>query len=568
MNFYKKINKNILEKFPTMWNTHFVWMILICLLTHVLFFGLGYSSLNFQILKEESVRNLFFNGSYFSFYCIIGLLALIFFGFRYFTHNPFKHFYPIGKLYFWKILGQLFVIFFLYSTVFISFENGLKLKAKKIAPIETVEKEADQIAIATPFFYNSLTDYEIKSRSYPEPFPCTEVSNFVIGYDSTNEIDIRHGIDYKKPYVELGRNIYQFGLTSQKRVDDCNTKEVLDSIYDVSKIYGLAEYSLYNYSGSELGRNRKHINEYNVEPEEDDVELEKIHSWQKNKDSVAIAKVIQTVMDICKKYNINEQLNPMRMASAGLKQNLNQQQLIRTGFKDYKDHILDQSSAVDTAVRSAISAVGVSDDNDAINGIPQIDYNYFVDLPKFTELKNNVESLTENMGTKQLKTQIFWALVLGSLFVAFCFVMLKYLQLKDLIIGVFVAGVLMALLALYIGVTNNHEYGNDNNRMMVAAILYSGLILGVGFYGFFSTAIKKQLLTKWFVAFGVAMFAFPAVLVLFIREHSYTEVAKHCENYPTKIYAFEITPWLFFGMALLCIYVIFTMLRKMYAKVE
>jgi hypothetical protein len=568
MNFYTRINKSILERFPTMWNTHFVWMILICLLTHVLYFGLGYASLNIEILKEESVRSLFFNGSYFSFYCIIGLLALIYFGFRYFTHNPFKHFYPIGKMYFWKILAQLFVIFLLYSTVFISFENGLKLKAKKITPIEIVEKEAEQIALATPFFYNSLSDYEIKSRSFPEPFPCEEISDFVIGYDSTNDFEIKHRIDYKKPYVDLGRRgLYQFGKIKQERVDDCKTKEVLDTIYDVSKIYGLAEYSLYNYSGSQLRGNRKYINEYNTEPEEDDVELEKIHNWQKNKDSVSIAKAIQNVMDICKKYSIKEQLNPIKMASAGLKQNLNEQQLIRTGFIDYQTYRLGEDIDRDVAA-SSVSVASDGNGNDVINGIPQIDYNYFVDIPKFTTLKDNVENLTENMGTLQLKTQILWALILGSLFAAFCFVMLKYLVLKDLIIGVFVAGVLMALLALYIAATERHRYGNSENRIMIASLFYTALILGIGFYGFFGNAIKKQLFTKWFVAFGVAMFAFPSILLLYIREHSYTEVVKNCDINPTKIYAFEFTPWLVFGVALLCIYIIFTMIRKMYAKVE
>ncbi len=567
MNFYTRINKYILERFPTMWNTHFVWMILICLLTHILYFGLGFASLNIEILKEESVRNLFLKGSYFSFYCIIGLLALIYFGFRYFTHNPFKHFYPIGKTYFWKILGQLFVIFFLYSTVFISFENGLKLKAKKIAPIETIQSEATQIALATPFFYNKISDYVITNRSYPQPFPCDEVSNFVIGYDSINDFEIKHNIDYKKPYVDLGRHFYQFGKINQERVDDCKTKEVLDTIYAVSEIYGLAEYSLYNYSGSELRSYRKYVNETALIIEEKDVELEKIHNWQKNKDSNAIAKTIQTVKDICKKYNINEQLYPMKMASAGLKQNLNEQQLIRTGFRDYKDYTIGEDVAIDVAA-GAVSAVKEADDNDKINGLPQIDYNYFVDIPKFTKVKDNVENLDDNMGIGQLKIEMLWALFLSSLFVALCFVMLKYIVLKDLIIGVFVAGVLLALLALYIGTTERFEVGNSENRIMKAALFYAALILGVGFYGFFSNVIKKQLLTKWFIAFGIAMFAFPFTLLIYIRANSFTEVVKNCETYGTKIYPFELSPWQFLALAFLCIYIIFSMLRKMYAKVE
>jgi hypothetical protein len=567
MNFYTKINKYILERFPTIWSTHFVWMILICLCTHVLYFGLGYASLDVELLKEYGVRNFFFKGSYFSIYCIIGLLALIYFGFRYFAHNPFKHFYPIGKIYFWKILGQLFVIFFLYSTVLISFENGLKLKAKKIVTVQTVQTEAHKIALATPFLYNNITDYVITNRSYPEPFPCDEVSDLVIGHDSINDFEIKHSIDYKKPYVELDGSLYQFGKISQEKVDDCNTKEVLDTIYDVSKIYGLARYSIYNFSGKELRSNRKYVNETALIGEEKDVELEKIHNWQKNKDSNAIAKTIQIVKDICKKYNINEQLYPMKMATAGLKQNLNEQQLIRTGFKDYKGYTIGEDVAIDTAP-GAVTAVREADDNDKINGVSQIDYNYFVDIPKFTTLKDNVENLEEEMGTKQLKRETLWILILGSLFFSFCFVMLKYITLKDLIIGVFVAGVLLALLALYIGTTEKFKEGNGENRIMRAALIYAALIMGVGFYGFFSNAIKKQLLTKWFIAFATAIFAFPTILLIYIRENSFTEVVKTCETYATKIYSFEFSPWQFLVLALISIFIIFTMIKKMYAKVE
>ena len=561
MNFYNKINKNILERFPTMWNTQFVWMILICLLTHVLYFGLGYAYINTAILKEYGVKNTFFDGTHFIFYFIIGLLALIFFGFRYFTHNPFKNFYPVSHTYFWKILGQLFVIFVLYGSVFISFENGMKLKAKKLIPLEIIQKEANQIAFAKPFLYNEISDYRITNRSYPEPFPCEEISDFVTGKDTLNDIDIRHNIDYKKPYITLNDNTYQFGKTRQVLIDSCNNKEVLDTIYDVSKIYGLAELSLYNYAGSKLGNNRKYINEPNIVQEEDDLELQKIHDLHKNKDSVGIAKKIQTVKDICTKYGIKEQLNPMKMATAGLKQDLNTQPLIRTGFQDYTNYTSDQIGMTGAAA-GAVSNV----DND--NSQLQIDYNYFADLPKFTTLQENVESLEEDMGTKQLNSFALWALIFGSLFAAFVLVMVKYIALKDLIIGVFVAGVLAAILGLYIALTERNSYGETESRIAGACLIYATIIICIGLYGIFSNAIKKVLLTKWFVAFGAATIAFFPLLLLYIREKSYKEVLQNCETYPTKIYAFEFEVWHFIGLALLSAFIIFIMLRKLYAKVE
>jgi hypothetical protein len=564
MNFYQRINKTILERFPTMWNTQFVWMILICLITHVLYFGLGYASLNIERLKDYGVRSLFVNGSYFSFYFIIGLLALIFFGFRYFAHNPFKHFYPLSKAYFWKILGQLFVIFFLYGSVFISFENGMKLKAKKIVPIDVVQKEADQIALATPFMYNEIGDYYIKNRSYPEPFPCEDIENFIIKHDSINDIDIRHNIDYAKPYVTINGNSFQFGKLSTKRIDSCKTKEVLDTIYDVSKVYGLAQYSFYNYSGSELRGNRKYIDESNFVEDEVDLQLEKIHSWHKNKDSVSITKTIQSVKDICKKYQINEMLNPMKMASGGLKQDLNVQQLVRTGFVDYKDNISD--SAKD-AVEDAVGVVTSSEDGGNINKA-QIEFNYFADLPEFTTIKENVETLQDEMGTKQLYTNAFWVLFFGSIIAAMFLLLVKYIPVKDLIIGIFVALVLVALLALYVATTERFEDGNSETRVLRVCLFYAALIMGVGFYGFYSNGIKKALLTKWFVGFGAATLAFFPALLFYIQQKLYKEVLVDCQTYTSKIYNFEVAPWQFLVLGLLSIFIIFTMLRKLYAKVE
>ncbi|MEQ1553284.1 MAG: hypothetical protein ABL929_03840, partial [Ferruginibacter sp.] len=95
MNLYKKTNTYLLENFPTFWNTRFVWMILIGLCTHILFFGIGYVSLNFEVLKEYGIGNFFFKKGFAVFYIIIGLVSIIYFALKYFAHNPFKNFYPL-----------------------------------------------------------------------------------------------------------------------------------------------------------------------------------------------------------------------------------------------------------------------------------------------------------------------------------------------------------------------------------------------------------------------------------------------------------------------------------------
>ncbi len=566
MHLYKRINQYFLERLPTMWNTHFIWMVLICLLTHVLYFGLGYTLLNIEVLKEYDAKYLFFKGAHFSFYFIIGILALIYFGFRYFTHNPFKNFYPISKGYFWKILGQLFIIFFLYAAVFISFENGMKLKANKLVPIDIVETEANKIALAKPFLYNQIADYFIKQRSYPKPFPCDDVENFVIGYDSINGVAIKHNINFKKPYLSLSGAYYQLGKISQKKIDSCTTNDVLDTIYDLSKIYGLAEYSLFNYSKNGLDNGGKYYRGNYVPDNDLYIDVIKIHQWQINKDSVAIATTIQTLKNICKKYNINEQLSPMKMASAGLKQNLDTQQLIRTGFEDYKKYNKNNTNYNDSGADVAVAVVDEEDDN---NTTPrQIAFNYFVDLPKFNTLYDNVQTLQTDMGTKQLYSSAYWVLIFGALAFALFFVIIKYVALKDLIIGIFISGILLSILAILIA-SIDRNISNDREMVYIGmAIFYAAIIMLIGLLSIFSHAVKKQFVTKGFISFSIATVAIFPFLLYYIHQKCYNEVVRLCDIEPTKIYAFDLTPWQFVAFALLSIFIIFAVLRKVYAKVE
>ena len=560
MNFYRKINKTILERFPTLWNTHFVWMLLICLATHLLYFGLGYASLNIEVLKNYGIKSLFFNGGYFSFYIIIGLLALIYFSLRYFAHNPFKHFYPTSQSYLWKIFAQLSFIFLLYATVFISFENGIKLKAKSITPIEDVNNDANKVILAKPFLYNQISDYLIAERSYPEPFPCEEISDFIVGYDTVNSFQKKHGVVTSKPYVTLNGMEYQFGKISDKKIDSCNSEKVLDTIYDVSKVYGLAQYSFYNYSGTAV--NRKYIKYQDVEPEEDDRLIEKIHNWQKTKDSVAIAKTIEDLKKICKKYNINELLDAKKIASAGLLQDLNKQQLVRTGFVDYKKEDIENLAYVKAAGIDAVDDYG--DKTDINQSKAEINYNYFVDIPKFTTLQENVESIYEEMGTKQLYSGVLWILICVSFCLALFFIMVKYIPLKDLIIGIFVAGVLATLLS-FVFVLNRRE---DENSLLGTTIFYAIVIISIGLYGIYGRAVKKHLTTKWFVALGISLIAVFPLLLNYIRENTSKEVPQLCSESTNTVYAYDIDAWQFFVLGLVSVFIIFRLLRKLHAKEE
>lgn len=543
MNFYKKINTFTLERLPTIWNTQFVWMILISIVTHVLYFGLGYATLQLDDLTEYGTSSIFFGRGYFTFYIIIGLMALIFFAFRYFSHNPFKSFYPVSQMYFWKIFAQLFTMFLLFGTVFISFENGMIVKSKKIAPLAVIEKEVLQVNYAMPLLFNDIADYHIENRSYPSPFPCDEISDFVVGYDSTNSSPILHNIDYKKPYLNLNYNLYQFGRIKQKAVDSCFSDEVLDTIYDVSKVYGIAQYSLYNYSKN---KNNTYQNvDYTAI-------LPTIHKWYTAKDTVAIEACIANLKALCKKYDVGEQLYPLKMAKAILEQNLDKQPFIRTEFTDYRDKL----NSTD---------ISEPEQNESNGNIKKnIAYNYSVDVQVFYIIQQNVSALNDDLGFNQIHNSAIWALVFFAFFAALFFISIKYIALKDFIISVFVAGVLATLLALYIFVTDAER----EKTFTLISIIYALIIIIIGVVGIHTTKVKKRYLTKWQVSMYIAILCLlPAILVC-IRENTVSKVLLKCSNDYTDVYLFEFKAWHFFTLLLIAVYFIFSWLRKLHARVE
>ncbi|MBQ0152368.1 MAG: hypothetical protein KBS61_05700, partial [Chryseobacterium sp.] len=81
----KKLNQYLLENYPTIWNTKLVWMLLITLVLHIIFFFIGYvSHLDPTTLQTNSVREDFFSHGYIfiqvtiSIILIVGWLILMF----------------------------------------------------------------------------------------------------------------------------------------------------------------------------------------------------------------------------------------------------------------------------------------------------------------------------------------------------------------------------------------------------------------------------------------------------------------------------------------------------------
>ena len=151
----KKINQYLLERYPSIWNTKLVWMISAAAVIHLLFFVIGFFSINEQELKTSYFRIF---GSYFGHPFLLNLVFSILLLVGWLTqlnkNNAFKHFYPSNPHKLFGQFAQYFVIIFASTTFFISFVMGEKVSIRLKYPESYItelksnyleeEKEADE----------------------------------------------------------------------------------------------------------------------------------------------------------------------------------------------------------------------------------------------------------------------------------------------------------------------------------------------------------------------------------------------------------------------------------------
>ena len=61
--YFTKIDQYLLENYPTIWNTKIVWMLLVNVIIHILFFFIGFfSHANPESLQTTNVISDYFTG--------------------------------------------------------------------------------------------------------------------------------------------------------------------------------------------------------------------------------------------------------------------------------------------------------------------------------------------------------------------------------------------------------------------------------------------------------------------------------------------------------------------------
>lgn len=194
-----QLNQYLLEKYPSLWNTKIMWMLLSAIIVHIVFFLIGFTShQNPKSLQHSNAVNDYFSNGLIYINIIISLLMLVTWIILMFKNNAFKNFYPQSRLQLFFQFVQYFVIIFACITFYFSYMFGFKLFVTQKYKDDKMIKNIEIINKAAPFLSQNLVNYTLDKRLYPQPF-----------FDLYCERDINK-IDINKKYFVYYDQAYQY----------------------------------------------------------------------------------------------------------------------------------------------------------------------------------------------------------------------------------------------------------------------------------------------------------------------------------------------------------------------
>ena len=204
-----RINQYLLERYPTIWNTRIVWMLLLGIAIHLIFFFIGFiSHASPSTLQSSGAISDYLSSGLVFVHVIISVLMIVGWLVFMFKNNAFKSFYPSsGKKLFYEFF-QYFIIIFISSTFYFSYMVGFRLFINYKYDDEKMEKNIGIINRANAFLSQELELYTLDNRLFPKEFS---------DYYCETEIN---KIDKNQKYFVYHDRVYQYWSLYEKVVTE------------------------------------------------------------------------------------------------------------------------------------------------------------------------------------------------------------------------------------------------------------------------------------------------------------------------------------------------------------
>ncbi|NHN27827.1 hypothetical protein FIA58_019285 [Flavobacterium jejuense] len=215
----KDIQKQLLLKYPLPWNTKFVPMLIIGVLFHLIFFGLGYfdGTIDFsnKINYDISTFSMLFG-------VLLCIIVIILWLVNYFKNNSLKSFYSKSRASLFYEWAQIFVICLLLITFYLPFQFGKQFHQKNYFSLEETKRRCEIISAADFFIDGSFAQTEIDSLASGliDSIGNKIVKSNEYEYERSenevfNDYMIFNGKKYNQ-YSLLNRNNFHFTVNSTK----------------------------------------------------------------------------------------------------------------------------------------------------------------------------------------------------------------------------------------------------------------------------------------------------------------------------------------------------------------
>lgn len=205
---FKNIQKQLLIKYPLLWNTRIIPMTAILIVINLIFFFIGYHEGELNFKESENNYNYDNDGLVIFFSVLVSILLLILWLVFYFKNNSFKSFYPKTKFSLFKEWCILLFISFLISLFTVSFYYGKETRERAYYS-KTEAKKRCEILSKASFFVDGSYSNNYRNDNY-------DYAAEVVAETTTTEND---SVSLKNNFIIFNGKTYSYTSLLNKNLN-------------------------------------------------------------------------------------------------------------------------------------------------------------------------------------------------------------------------------------------------------------------------------------------------------------------------------------------------------------
>jgi hypothetical protein len=544
---YTKLNKYLLENYPTIWSTKLIEMCLFILFVWIISFTFGYS-ISLQSINKYNIDRYYTESKFYIGHIIIVLICLIYWGLIIYRHNPLKALYPVHFTYPFQIFSIFFLVIFGLVSAVIPFNIGVYHKTQTLLPFKETINNISDIYKGNIFLVDNIDDYELRNRTQPEVFQNLNRIDYHINDDGT--AGWNDNVQYYSPFhkdksfdssvlkmeyyrghltdktVLIDKQKFQFYTSIFKQSkDSCQNYSLIDSFYILKNITNLHIYSLYNFKFNEM------IYSENVRVNFDrSNHTLKVHQWMNEKQYDSMKRSIISVKKAFTKLGVLHDINPDICIDYLTIKKFNQINAILTHSSkettfEYAKAVEASQGIMNTKAQASTQAVSASANGNDTFIDTRSSYEVYVEdtahmyyeREDFNRVKDNFQKANE-VYNEDTTFYVMWiALALSMLFSLMFFVDIIHFVIAIPVVGI---------LSLFVGLVCSFFYNTWSSIYLYFPLATLLLLISTIFYFLYIGKVKRRTMD---ISMCLIFVAIPLLII-----NSYL-LLKNLTDYTTQV---------------------------------